>query len=330
LADVENAEHRTPAIDVHTHVVLAGIGVVDDPHWPVLHLSEERSYLQLSTGRQRNVSAEAVDMAARALAMDLIGVDVQVLSPIPAQLADTVGDPHVATSVSRAVNEALAGYRDTDPKRFEALGTLPVADEAAIRGEIAYARGSLGLRGFEISSEGFFRMVDAGTWASTHRALDEAGAILLIHPQDDALARRRGVSGRLAIGGVSMTTETALVAVEMMRLDTVGTADLSVVLAHGGGALPYMLARLDRLWEHTDARSELRAAPSEVFREAFFVDTCVHDPGALAVVAHKTRPDRLLFGSDYPFPIGVSPSLIEEAGLKAPDVLWHNARALGL
>jgi aminocarboxymuconate-semialdehyde decarboxylase len=327
---MENATSRTPVIDVHTHVVLAGIGAVDDPHWPVLHQAEAGSYLQLSTGRQRKVSREAVDMAARALAMDGLGVATQVLSPIPAQLADTVSDPHVATSLSRALNEALAGYRDTDPLRFEALGTLPVADEAAIRREIAYARGSLGLRGFEISSEGFFRMVDADTWTSTHRALDEAGAMLLIHPQDDALARRRSVFGRLAIGGVSMTTETALVAVEMMRRDTVGTADLSVVLAHGGGALPYMLARLDRLWEHTDARSELRAAPSEVFREAFFVDTCVHDPAALALVAQKARPDRMLFGSDYPFPIGVAPSVVEAAGLKAPDVLWHNARALGL
>jgi aminocarboxymuconate-semialdehyde decarboxylase len=327
---VEGSTAKASVVDVHTHVVLSGIDAMDDPNWPVLQRTEEGSYLQLSTGRRRHVSQEAVDMGARARAMDRLGVTRQVLSPIPAQLADTLINPAVATSVARAVNEAIADYRNTDATRFDALGTLPVAAAEQVCSEIAYGRGRLGLRGFEVSSEGFFCMLETGVWPAVHRALDEADSMLLVHPQDDALARRRGVSGRLAIGGVCMTTETALVAVELMRQGTVGTPNLPMVLAHGGGALPAMLARLDTLWEHTDARAELSAPPSEVFREAFFVDTCVHDPATLSLVAQRVRPDRLLFGSDYPFPIQVSTSLVDAAGLCTPDVLWHNARAVGL
>jgi aminocarboxymuconate-semialdehyde decarboxylase len=317
-------------IDVHTHVVLDDLPVVDDPFWPVLQVEGGKRWLALSTGRRRAVPDASVDMLARLREMDAIGVGRHVLSPIPAQLADAVVDAEVAVDVARAVNDAVASYVDVAPSRLSGLGTLPVADPADVHKELERCVGDLGLRGIELSSEGFFRLVERGVWVETWTALRDLGAWLLVHPQDDALARRRGVQGRLAIGGVAMTTETALVAVEMMRQGTVATAG-KVILAHGGGALPFVLGRLDRLWETTDARKELPAPPSEVFRDSFFVDTCVHDHESLALVAGKTEPNKLLFGSDFPFVIGVSTDVVQGAGLTDPAaVLAGNARAAGI
>jgi aminocarboxymuconate-semialdehyde decarboxylase len=317
-------------IDVHTHVVLADLPDVDDPFWPTLQEQDGERWLVLSTGRRRSVPAASVDMLARLRAMDVAGVDSHLLSPMPAQLADAVLDAEVAVGVARAVNDAVAEYVGVAPSRLMGLGTLPVADPADVRKELERCVTDLGLQGIELSSEGFFRLVERGCWAETWAALRDTGAWLLVHPQDDALARRRGVEGRLAIGGVAMTTETALVAVEMMRQGTVA-ADAKVILAHGGGALPFVLGRLDRLWEKTDARRELPALPSEVFRDSFFVDTCVHDPESLALVADKTAPDKLLFGSDVPFVIGVSTDVVQAAGLTDPDaVLGGNARVAGI
>jgi aminocarboxymuconate-semialdehyde decarboxylase len=318
-------------VDVHTHVVLTGLPPVDDPYWPVLREDGGGPYLALSTGRRRAVPAGAVDMRHRLAEMDTLGVGRHLLSPIPAQLADVVGEPAVALRAARAVNDALAGYVAVDPARLTGLGTLPVADPDVVARELARCVGELGLLGVELSSEGFFRLVERDGWSRLAAALRECGAWLLLHPQDDALERRRAVRGRLAIAGVAMTTETALVAVELLRTGSVGAGGPNVILAHGGGTLPFVLGRLDRLWETTDARRDLARRPSELFREAFYVDSCVHDPAALARVAAQAGPGRLLFGSDYPFVVRVGPEVVRQAGLTPPeDVWWGNAAAAGL
>jgi aminocarboxymuconate-semialdehyde decarboxylase len=217
-----------------------------------------------------------------------------------------------------------------DPDRLAGLGTLPVAGLAVVRDEIVHCVTELGLLGVELSSEGYFRFVDSGDWSAVRQALGEIGAWLLVHPQDDALERRRGVRGRLAIGGVSMVTETALVAVDMMRQGGPGPSP-KIVLAHGGGTVPYVLARMDRLWETTDARADLDERPSVVFRNSFFVDSSVHDGAALAMAAAAVGPDRVLYGSDYPFVIAVTQDVIRDAGLQPPeDPLWRNAHAHGI
>lgn len=322
---------REMTTDVHTHVVFADLGHVNDPLWPVFHDEGGDLHLRLSTGRRRVVPKTSVDMTARLQDMDQRGIGRHVLSPMPAQLADVIEDGDVAVVTARAVNQALAGYVAVDPDRLSGLGTMPVVNGPAMRDELLRCMDAPGLLGFELSSEGFFRLVEQGLWTAAYDVLCEANAWLLVHPQDDALERRRNVSGRLAIGGVSMLNETALVAVEMMRLGTYGPGGARVILSHGGGTLPYLLARLDRLWEATDARADLPDEPSSVFRSSFYIDTCVHDSQALALAASKVDAGRVMFGSDYPFAIGVPPSMLDDAGIdRVENLLWANAQACGI
>ena len=75
---------------------------------------------------------------------------------------------------------------------------------------------------------------------------------------------------------------------------------VTLVVSHGGGALPYALGRLRRNRAlHPDGYAD----PLEGFRRLFF-DTVLFEPQALRFLCDVAGSDRVVLGSDYPFPIG--------------------------
>ncbi len=94
---------------------------------------------------------------------------------------------------------------------------------------------------------------------------------------------------------------------------------MKLVVAHGGGALPYVLGRLVR----NHLVSPGTADPLESFAQLYF-DSVVFDPAALSFLAAKAGVSRVLLGSDYPFGIGdpeprrvVDRAALSEAGRAA-------------
>ena len=84
--------------------------------------------------------------------------------------------------------------------------------------------------------------------------------------------------------------------------------DLVLVLAHGGGMVPSAIGR----WEHAHSIGRpgvprLERSPIEALR-MMYLDTIVHSPIALAALAALVGADHVLFGSDWPFPMGVGAS----------------------
>jgi aminocarboxymuconate-semialdehyde decarboxylase len=74
---------------------------------------------------------------------------------------------------------------------------------------------------------------------------------------------------------------------------------MTLVLSHGGGALPYALGRLKR----NRAIHPEFADPAEGFRRLYF-DTVLFEPLALRFLCDVAGADKIMLGSDYPFGIG--------------------------
>jgi aminocarboxymuconate-semialdehyde decarboxylase len=74
---------------------------------------------------------------------------------------------------------------------------------------------------------------------------------------------------------------------------------ISLILSHGGGALPYALGRLKR----NHAIHPEYADPLDGFRQLFF-DTVLFEPRALHFLCDVVGADKVMLGSDYPFGIG--------------------------
>ena len=105
---------------------------------------------------------------------------------------------------------------------------------------------------------------------------------------------------------VGMPSETALAICAMMfggvfdRLPR-----LRVAFAHGGGAFPGTVGRIDHGFK---VRPDLCAvnvemSPREQLRR-FYVDALVHDADALLSLIKLFGSDRVALGTDYPFPLG--------------------------
>jgi aminocarboxymuconate-semialdehyde decarboxylase len=118
---------------------------------------------------------------------------------------------------------------------------------------------------------------------------------------------------------------------------------LRVAFAHGGGAFPFTIGRIERAFH---VRPDLVAAENSTNPHAylacgkaparFYVDSLVHDTDALAFLVKLFGAQRVALGSDYPFPLGEAKpgQLIESTKLSAKEkaqLLSGNAREfLGL
>jgi aminocarboxymuconate-semialdehyde decarboxylase len=79
---------------------------------------------------------------------------------------------------------------------------------------------------------------------------------------------------------------------------------LKLCFAHGGGSFPYLLGRVDNAWRHRDiVRQDCPQLPSS-YIDRFYVDGAVFSADALGFLIKTMGEDRVMLGSDYPFPLG--------------------------
>jgi aminocarboxymuconate-semialdehyde decarboxylase len=124
-------------------------------------------------------------------------------------------------------------------------------------------------------------------------------ATIFLHPMyicgDDRLAAYDLLN---AVGRLTDTT------IAMARLFFSGHLTrfpgVTLIVSHGGGALPYALGRLRR---NRAIHSDGYADPLDGFRRLYF-DTVLFEPQALRFLCDVAGSDKVVLGSDYPFPIG--------------------------
>jgi aminocarboxymuconate-semialdehyde decarboxylase len=138
---------------------------------------------------------------------------------------------------------------------------------------------------------------------------------------------------------VSMPAETQLSIVSLILgggFDRLPKS-LRLCFAHGGGSFAFLLGRLENAWRNRDLARGTSALQPGAYTERFYVDSAVFDPRALRLLLEVMGEDRVMLGSDYPFPLGEQRvgSLIRDMDALSPGardkLLAANARRfLGL
>lgn len=293
--------------DVHAHCVPRGLIEllqVDGPQLGVELFTDEKGLNALIAGRvvAGPIRPFLTDPNLRIETMDRTGIDVQVLSSWIDMTAYALGGPGAAT-YSRRLNELLAEEAASAPDRFLALATAPLQTPERAAEELRYAVRELGMVGVEIATTVDGTDLDQAGLDSFWAAASELSCPVLIHPYQPLA----GVIWRNGLDNMVGRPAETTIAIGNLMLSGVFDRhpDLTVILVHGGGFLPFQLGRLDhgfRAVPHLAAKHAVRP-PAEVAGGLFF-DTVLHLPQAVAALIALVGAERVVLGSDYPFEMG--------------------------
>jgi aminocarboxymuconate-semialdehyde decarboxylase len=304
-------------IDCHGHLVppdlLATIRK-ESARLPSLRLIEDPAGLALAFGSakpSRPMPKGLSDIAGRLAWMDKQDIDRQVVGGWPDWFGNDL-PPAEGETWCKLVNDALLAAAKTEP-RFIPLAAVPMQDGARAAAVLKAAMGD-GFPGAMISTlpRGIGSVLDAPDLDPFWRAADETGAVIHIHPAFDAGESRVNDYG--LANGVGRVSD-AVVAMSRLLMSGHVTRyrNARIFAPIGAAGLPFVLGRLTRNHSITPGT----AHPAEGLA-LIYTDTIVHDARVLRFVVEMMGHDRIMLGSDMPFPIGdhEPQKIVAEAGLK--------------
>jgi aminocarboxymuconate-semialdehyde decarboxylase len=145
----------------------------------------------------------------------------------------------------------------------------------------------------------------------------ELGALVLVHPSDQDVSPR---ATGLGLGfGAGMPIETALAAAALIAGGALSRRpEVRICLAHGGGALPALIGRLDKGAIIAGVTADSPNLPSRLASQ-LWCDSLTYDRQALKAAVRVFGRDHIVFGSDYPFP--AMPEPIDDIVADLPEDL---------
>jgi len=322
------------AIDVHTHVIPPGwedwATKFGGERWPRL-VERDACHATIMTGEQffRDVDDRSWSATRRIEDMDRLGIGRQVLSPPPVMFCYWA-DARATEAFARMQNENVAAVVARHPDRFVGMATVPLQDTALAVKELHHCREHLGLRAVEIGSCPGGRDFDDPVLFPFFEACAALDVAIFVHPAVPLVGQERLTKYYFPLI-VGNPLETALAASKLIYGGVLERLpQLRVCFAHGGGAFPYTIGRIEHGFR---MRPDLVATdnsrnPREYLDRIFF-DSCVHDARALRYLLDVAGPGHVMLGTDYPFPLGEQVPGSGIAALELPPVdqarLFHGS-----
>jgi aminocarboxymuconate-semialdehyde decarboxylase len=244
-----------------------------------------------------------IDLERRVQWMDSQEVGLQVLSAWM-DFSAYVLDPEDGAWLARALNELTAEAIAHHPDRFRAMAAVPLQAPDLAAGELRHAIDELGMVAVEIATSVVDLELDDPGLDPFWAAAADLDVLVLVHPYASVGSERLG---RYFLSNiVGNPAEETVAAAHLIYGGVLERHPrLRICLTHGGGFLPYQIGRQDRGFEAKPdvTRKHLGRPPSALLRR-FYYDTIVHGPAALRFLVAQVGSDRVVLGSDYPFPMG--------------------------
>jgi aminocarboxymuconate-semialdehyde decarboxylase len=314
-------------IDIHTHIVPARLAADPkrDRRWPSVELTEGDQAAVMIGGKVfRKIDARSWDVGKRLSDMVEDGTDMQVLSPMPELLSHWL-PPDDAEFLADIINEQIAGMIAEAPRNFAGIGMVCMQDVPRAVRQLQKVK-SLGFAGIEVGTHINGVALGSETLFPLYEAAEGLDLGVFVHPLHPAGMERIGASAEFAATAV-FPLETALASVSLLAAGiTERFPRLRILLSHGGGALSWILPRMDVGWS-LGLKGQMTQPPSNSARQ-FWYDTILYDPASLSFLANAVGADHIVVGSDYPFSIRQKqPGVFATRALGIEAVLADNALA---
>ncbi|MBL8007299.1 MAG: amidohydrolase [Ignavibacteria bacterium] len=322
-------------IDIHTHIL--------PENWP--DLKEKYGYggfvrldhykpccakMMIDGKLFREIQSNCWDSAVRINNCNHSGVSIQVLSTVPVMFSYWA-KPDDTYDLSQFLNDHITSVVKEYPDRFLGFGTLPMQSPDLAVKEMVRCITDLGLSGIEIGSHVNDWNLDNENLFPVYEAAEDLGAAIFVHPWD--MMGKEKMPKYWLPWLVGMPAETSLAICSMIFGGVFERfKKLKVCFSHGGGSFPFTIGRIEHGF---NVRPDLVAVDNKInpreYLGKFYLDSLVHDETALKYLVDLVGDEKIVLGSDYPFPLGEHEPgiLIESMSSLSQEsrekLLWKNA-----
>ncbi|KAA6410304.1 MAG: 2-amino-3-carboxymuconate-6-semialdehyde decarboxylase [Lasallia pustulata] len=222
----------------------------------------------------------------------------------------TPGDDASARHLTRAYNDFAANLASRRPAQFGFWATLPLPDVTGSLAEIAYALDSLHADGIALETNHQGRYLGDAAFDAVFAELERRKATVFLHPTGPCIAHSDGPQAAAPMSQYPSPMfefffDTARAVINLFLSGTVARCpNVTFILSHGAGALPPIVERFTSfatsvLGLEVKINSDV---VKETMRRQFYLDLAgVVFPDHIHGVLRYVGPDRLLYGSDYPY-----------------------------
>jgi aminocarboxymuconate-semialdehyde decarboxylase len=291
-------------IDTHAHIIVPEILREAKPaeEWrPRVIWENGKQFVEYGPKKIGSATREFVALEKILNEIKISGADAVLLCPW-VSLVRYEANPEESLNACQIQNDALALLVKKSPQQVAALGMIPLQDVTLAIRELERVMKS-GLKGVEIGAHVNGMYPGDASFRPFWEACESLGAFVFIHPvEGGGRSELRDYYMWNVIGNPLDTT----IAAGHLILSGVMEAypRLKIMLAHGGGTLPFIHGRLDRGFKQ---RPEINKAISKIpteYLKQFYFDTITHDATVLRGLVDLVGADHVLLGSDYPFDMG--------------------------
>src|SRR3989454_1828540 len=241
------------------------------------------------------------DVAKRLEDMDRVGIDTEVLSLSTPNVYFVEGKAQA--DVARTVNDAYADLAATHPGRFLGFASIPMDDPDAALRELERAVDELRMQGVILLSNIRGRALADPLHRPFFEEADRRRLCVFVHPMIPVAADAftEYVLGPL----VGFPFDTTLAVAKLCFAGVFKQLpNIRWLVAHAGGAVPYLMERMDSGWrDFVECRVNIDEPPSLYLKKLYY-DTVTFSPHNLRMLRDIVGTDHMAMGSDYPHLLG--------------------------
>jgi predicted TIM-barrel fold metal-dependent hydrolase len=209
------------------------------------------------------------------------------------------GNVAESRALARDCNEYGARMIKDHAGRFGLFAALALPDTEGSLREIEYAFDTLKADGIGLLTQYDGKYLGDPAFAPVYEELNRRKAVVYVHPTQPQCCV--GLVPGVGVGTIEFATDSTRTIASILFSGTAAKfPDIRFIFSHGGGTVPFLLSRFERLAaDRKDAFMPHGAVPE--LRKFYYEIAQANHAGALAALMKLAPLQNVLFGSDYPF-----------------------------
>jgi aminocarboxymuconate-semialdehyde decarboxylase len=292
-------------VDLHSHVIPPTIidTIRRDPQRFGIKIEERDGKLYFERrGNKSELLPAFYDVDAKIESMNRMQLDISAISVAPPTFFYGLS-AELGLAAARLSNDGIAQMVAKYPARLRGMATLPMQDSDAAITELE-----------RIVREHHFKAVELGTsidgkpladpkYRPVLKTIEQLGCFVFAHPY--TCVAKGGMDGYQLNNLIGYPLDTTIMVAHLMfsgALDEL--KQLRILLAHGGGYVPYQIGRFAHGHKtRPEVSVNSKTSPTDLLRR-FYFDALTHDAQATRHLINKVGADHVVIGTDNPFDMG--------------------------